>query len=126
MTHYRDPNRVQTVTERTYTWYGWTISHTDLRRLIGLIMLAFVVLNGMIGLRFLLRLLAANPASPFAQLVYLFTDPFLWPFQGLLYTPAFGGSQVEFPALIAIIVYTLIAWLITRFIWLLFSRSSSG
>ena len=80
MTRYRDPNRVQTVTERTYTWYGWTITQTDLRRLMGLIMLAFVILNGMIALRFLLKLLAANPASPFAQFIYFFTGPFLWPF----------------------------------------------
>ncbi len=124
MNRYRDPNRVQTVTERSYTVYGWTISHTDLRRLIGLIMLAFVILDGMIALRFLLKLLAANPASPFAQLIYFFTAPFLWPFQGLLYTPTFGNVQVEFPALIAIIVYALIAWIISRFIWLLFSRSA--
>ena len=123
MAYYPDPNRVQTVTERTYTWYGWTIRHSDMRRLIGLITLMFVVLNGMIALRFLLKLLAANPASPFAQFVYFFTAPFLWPFQGLIYTPTFGGSQVEFPALVAIIVYTLIAWIITRLIWLLFSRS---
>ena len=125
MTRYRDPNRLSTVTERTYTVYGWTISHGNLRRLTGLITLGFVVLNGMIALRFLLKLLAANPASPFAQFVYFFTAPFLWPFQGLLYTPTFGGSQMEFPALIAIIVYTLIAWIINRLIWLLFSRSST-
>ena len=41
MTRFRDPNRVQTVTERTYTWYGWTLTQTDLRRLNGLILLAF-------------------------------------------------------------------------------------
>jgi len=123
MTRYRDPNRVETVTERTYTWYGWIITHTDLRCLNGLIMLAFVILNGMIVLRFLLKLLAANPASPFAQLIYFFTAPFPWPFQGLFHTPTYGDVQVEFPALIAIIVYTLIAWIITRFIWLLFSRT---
>ena len=123
MAYYPDPNRVQTVTERTYTWYGWTIRHSDLRRLIGLITLMFVVLNGMIALRFLLKLLAANPASPFAQFVYFFSAPFLWPFQGLLYTPTFGGSQVEFPALVAIIVYTLIAWIITRLVWLSLARS---
>ncbi len=122
MTRYRDPNRVETVTETKYTWYGWTISHGDLRRLIGLIMLGFVVLDGMIALRFLLKLLAANPVSPFAQFVYFFTAPFLWPFQGLLYTPTFGAVQVEFPALIAIVVYALIAWVITRLIWLVFAR----
>jgi hypothetical protein len=59
-------------------------------------------------------------------LIYFFTAPFLWPFQGLLYTPTFGGVPVEFPALIAIIVYTLIAWIITRFIWLLFSRTGKN
>lgn len=123
MSHYQNPNRVTTVTEKTYTWYGWIITHSALRRLTGLIMLGFVVLNGMIALRFLLKLLAANPASPFAQFVYFFTAPFLWPFQGLLYTPAYGGVQVEFPALIAIVVYALVAWIITRLIWLLFSRS---
>lgn len=122
MTHYHDYEPVRTVTERRYTVYGWTISHTDLRRLTGLITLGFVILNGMIALRFLLKLLAANPASPFAQFVYFFTAPFLWPFQGLLYTPTFGGVQVEFPALIAIMVYALIAWIINRLIWLLFSR----
>jgi hypothetical protein len=30
--------------------------------------------------------------------------------------------EAEFPALIAILVYTLIAWIL-RFIWLLFSRT---
>lgn len=120
MTHYHDTDRV--VTEKTYTWYGYTISHSTLRRIIGLIQLAFVILNGMIGLRFLLKLMAANPANPFAQLVYFFTEPFLWPFRGITFTPAFGGVEIEFFALIAILVYFLLAWVITRLIWLLFSR----
>lgn len=122
MTHYHDTDRVNTVTERTYTWYGWTISHGTLSRIIGLIQLAFVILNGMIGLRFLLKLMAANPANPFAQLVYFFTEPFLWPFRGITYTPTFGGVEIEFFSLIAILVYFLLAWIITRLIWLLFSR----
>lgn len=123
MTRLPETNRVQTVTtERSYTWYGMTISHGTLRRLIGLIQLAFVILNGLIGLRFLLKLMAANPANPFAQMVYFLTTPFLWMFQGITYTPTFGGVEIEFFSLIAIAVYTLIGWVLTQLIWLLFSR----
>jgi len=115
-------DRVQTVTERSYTWYGLTINQGTLRRLIGLIQLAFVILNGLIGLRFLLKLMAANPANPFAQMIYLLTTPFLWMFQGITYTPTVGGIEIEFFSLIAIAVYSLIAWILTQLIWLLFSR----
>ena len=101
------------------------MSHGILSRIVGLIQLAFVFLCGMIGLRFILKLLAANPANPFAQLVYFFTDLFLWPFMGITYTPTFAGIQIEFFSLIAIVVYMLIAWIITRLIWLLFSRSGT-
>jgi len=122
MTQYPETDRVRTVTERTYTWYGMTISHATLRRITGLIQLAFVVLNALIGLRFLLKLMAANPANAFAQLIYFITDPFLWIFQGITFTPTLGGIQIEFFSLIAIVVYTLIAWILTQLIWLLFSR----
>ena len=108
--------------QKTYTWYGWTISHSALRCIIGLIQLAFVIRNGLIGLRFLLNLMAANPANPFAQLIYFLTPPFLWPFQGITFTPTLGGIQIEFFSLIAIAVYSLIAWILTQLIWLLFSR----
>lgn len=122
MARYPETNRVQTVTERTYTWYGWTISHSTLVRLTGLIQLAFVILDGLIGLRFLLKLMAANPANPFAQLIYFLTAPFLWMFQGITYTPSLGGVEIEFFSLIAIVVYTLIGWILVKLIWLLFSR----
>ena len=122
MTRYTDPNRVQTVTERTYTWYGMTISYATLRRITGLIQLAFIALDGLIGIRFLLKLMAANPANPFAQLVYFITEPFLWLFRGITYTPALGGIQIEFFSLIAMVVYALVGWIIVQLIWLLFSR----
>jgi hypothetical protein len=122
MTQVPETNRVQTVTERTYTWYGLTINQATLRRITGLIQLAFVVLNGLIGIRFLLKLMAANPANPFAQLVYFVTSPFLWLFQGITYTPSFQGIQIEFFSLIAIVVYSLLCWIIVQLIWLLFSR----
>ena len=123
MTRLPETNQVRTVaTESSYTWYGMTISHGTLRRLTGLIQLAFVILNGLIGLRFLLKLMAANPANPFAQMIYFLTTPFLWVFQGITYTPTFAGVEIEFFSLIAIAVYSLIGWVLIQLIWLLFSR----
>jgi hypothetical protein len=94
----------------------------DLQRLTGMIQLGFGILNGLIGLRFLLKLMAANPANPFASLIYTITYPFLYIFIGLTTTPAFEGIEIEFFSLIAIAVYFLLGWVITRVIWLTFAR----
>lgn len=100
----------------------FTVDQETLRRITGLIQLAFAILNGMIGLRFLLKLMAANPANPFASLVYTLTAPFLWLFAGLTTTPAFAGIEIEFFDLIAIAVYWMLGWIIVRAIWLVFAR----
>jgi uncharacterized protein YggT (Ycf19 family) len=94
----------------------------DLKRITGMIQLGFGILNGLIGLRFLLKLMAANPANPFAAFIYTITYPFLYVFQNLTRTPAFEGIEIEFHALIAIGVYFLLGWVITRVIWLSFAR----
>jgi hypothetical protein len=94
----------------------------DLKRLTGMIQLGFGILNGVIALRFLLKLMAANPANPFASLIYTLTYPFLYLFLGLTPTPSFEGIEVEFFSLIAIAVYFLLGWVITRVIWLTFAR----
>jgi hypothetical protein len=89
-------------------------------RLAQLIWLFFGIIVAGIGLRFVLKLIAANPASPFADLVYRFTDLFLWPFAGLTVTPSAQGMVLEIPALIAMFVYALIGWIVVRLVWLLF------
>ncbi len=111
-----------TTTDRTYNWNGFIIRHETLRRVTLLIQLAFGILDGLIGLRFLLKLFAANPANLFAQLIDFLTTPFLWIFQGLTATPGFAGVQIEFIDLIAIVVYAAICWVIVRLIWILFAR----
>lgn len=98
------------------------LSEETLQRLIGLIQIAFGVLEGLIGLRFMLKLMAANPANPFASLVYFVTSPFLWTFQGLTRTPSFEGIEIEFFSLVAMVVYALLGWIIIQLMWVLFSR----
>lgn len=86
------------------------------------IWLAFGVLEGLIGLRFFLKLIAANPNNPFANFIYLITQPFLYPFVGLTPTITVGGVSVEVYALVALVVYALISILIERLIRIAFSR----
>lgn len=97
-------------------------SQTTLRRVTGLIELGTLILNSLIALRFLLKLMAANPGNAFAELVYFVTAPFLAVFVGLTQTPSFEGIQIEFFDLIAIIVYFVLGWAIIRLLWILFAR----
>ena len=122
MSQLSDTGRIKPTTSRTFALRVFIISEETLRRLTGLIQLSFGVLNGLIGLRFMLKLMAANPANPFASLVYFVTTPFLWMFQDLTRTPTFEGIEIEFFALIAIMVYALIGWVIIQLMWILFSR----
>jgi YggT family protein len=80
------------------------------------------ILEGFLALRFLLKLMAANPGSPIAALIYSFTSIFLVPFSGLTATPAAGGIVLEISTLFAMLIYGLIGWVIVRLAWLIFSR----
>ncbi len=92
-------------------------------RVTQLVWLLFGILEALIALRIILKLIAANPYSVFASLVYSITDLFLWPFSGLVANPAFNGMVLELTSIIAMIVYALIAWVIVRIVWLLFYRT---
>ena len=122
MNQINDTYRIRSVTSRTSTVRVFAINSETLRRITALIQLAFGVLNGTIGLRFLLKLMAADPQNPFASLIYFITQPFLWMFQGLTRTPSFEGIEVEFFSLIAIVVYALIGWVTVQLLWILFAR----
>jgi hypothetical protein len=87
-----------------------------------LVWLFFGILETLIALRILLKLIAANPASPIAALIYRFTDLFLFPFAGLTATPAVGGMVLELSSFFAMLIYALIAWAIERTIWVIFYR----
>jgi uncharacterized protein YggT (Ycf19 family) len=87
-----------------------------------LVWLLFGILETLIALRILLKLIAANPASPIAALIYAFTDLFLFPFAGLTATPSAGGMVLELSSLFAMVIYGLIAWVVERTIWVIFYR----
>jgi YggT family protein len=76
-------------------------------RLTRFIYLAFGALESLIGLRIILKLLAANPANPFASFIYQLTDLFLKPFAGLVSNPAVDGMVLELTSMIGMLVYGL-------------------
>jgi uncharacterized protein YggT (Ycf19 family) len=87
-----------------------------------LIWLFLGVLEGLLALRFVLKLIAANPESPIAKFIYAITNLFLLPFTGLTATPSAGGMVLELSTMIAMVVYGLIAWAIERIVWVIFYR----
>jgi len=87
-----------------------------------LVWLLFGTLETLIALRILLKLIAANPSSPIAALIYAFTDLFLFPFAGLTATPSAGGMVLELSSMFAMLIYALIAWAVERLIWVIFYR----
>jgi hypothetical protein len=100
--------------------------HGEISRLAAIVWFAFGILEGLLALRFILKLIAANPNSGFAQFIYGITDLFMLPFMGLTATPSTsGGIVLEIPTLVAIIVYALLAWVIVKLIWLLLYRPSA-
>jgi YGGT family protein len=90
------------------------------------IWLLFGGLEALLGIRAILMLIGANPATPFTALVYQLSELFLWPFRNIVANPAFGSSVLEITTFIAMIVYPLIGWAIVRLIWVLFYRSPSS
>ena len=87
-----------------------------------MVWLLFGILEALIALRIVLKLIAANPNSPIAALIYRITDLFLWPFAGLTATPSAGGMVLELSSFIALVIYALIAWALERIIWVIFYR----
>jgi hypothetical protein len=91
---------------------------------INVIYIVLAVVDGLIAIRFVLKLLAANPEAGFAQLIYGLTAPLVAPFVGLLGNPATStGNQFEVTSLAAMAVYALVAWLLTRIVRLVLNRT---
>lgn len=95
-------------------------------KLVQAIWLLFGIVEGILAIRFILKLLGANEAAGFANLIYGASAPFVAPFSNLFNNPGSSGSMLELTTLIAIVVYMLVAWLVARVIWLLAGENRSA
>lgn len=93
----------------------------------GVISFIVAVIAILIAIRLVLKLLAANTESSFTSLVYGVTNPLVAPFQNIFGTPAAGnGAVFEVSSLLAIAIYLLVGWLLTRLVQLVLDRPTSG
>lgn len=76
--------------------------------IVGIIDLALV-------LRGLFHLFGARSVG-FADLLYSITGIFVAPFRGIFDNPKVEGSYFDMAAIVAIIIYTLLGWIIVRLI----------
>lgn len=82
-----------------------------------------VVLEVTLGIRFLFRLIGADPSNIFANFLYALTGVVLFPFSGIVHDPSFHANQAfELTTLIAMGIYWLIFWLLGSFIRILVSE----
>lgn len=92
-------------------------------RLVSIVYFVFGILEVLLVLRLILRLVGANQDNAFVNFIYGLSYPFVALFANLVQNPTLSTSSVlEITTIIAIIVYSIIAWLIGRLIWLALSR----
>lgn len=81
-----------------------------------------IVLQVTLGIRFLLRLIGADPGNLFAGFLFALTDIVLFPFRDIVKIPPFRANQVfELYTLIAMVIYALLFWAVRRFLRILVS-----
>lgn len=83
------------------------------------------ILEILLGLRFVLKLIAANPSSGFSVFIYGITALFTAPFNAIVATPRVEGSILEVTTLIAMAVYALFFWVLVRVIRILADRPTA-
>ena len=98
--------------------------HYRLARATQIIWLVTGMLESLIGIRILLKLIAANPEAGFAMFIYNLTAVFLAPFFGLTAEPEANGAVLEISSLIAMLVYALLTWAVVRVIHITFQDKS--
>jgi YGGT family protein len=122
MSQITDTGRVHPITGQPRELEAPHVNQEILQRVSGLIHLGVSLLNALICTRFLLKLMAANSANLFAELIYRTTQPFLQIFQGLIQVINVNGNVFELQDLIAIAVYAMLGWSLVRFLRIMFAR----
>lgn len=97
----------------------------SVRRFVNIVWILVVLVEIFIGIRIVLRLIAANPGNAFASFIYNVTDVLLLPFLTIAGSPGAEGFVLDIPAIIGALVYLLFGWLLVRLLWVLFKPSSS-
>jgi len=88
------------------------------------VMFVFGVVELLLLVRFFLLLVGANTQTGFVQWIHDLSGIFMAPFNAILGIQTINGAVFEWSALVAIVVYAVIAWLIVALIRALTPRRS--
>ncbi len=94
----------------------WTVTRV--------VTLVFTILEALLLIRFILKLLGANPNQPIIDGLYRLTDGLVAPFQGIFPQPV-GPPVLDVPALLAIVFLFLVAALIVALVRAIAGRTVS-
>lgn len=72
------------------------------------------ILEALLAIRFLLKLMQANPLAGFTSFVYSITSLFTAPFEAVFRNFRAQGSVIEWTTILAMLVYWLIAFAIIK------------
>jgi uncharacterized protein YggT (Ycf19 family) len=72
-----------------------------------------------ISLRMMLQFVSASPDKLITRLTYLFTAPFLLPFEGIAPDMEFGPLLIDVSGIVAIFCYAMLTWIAIKLMWLL-------
>ena len=85
----------------------------------------FFLLYALLGMRFLLALLAARSTAGFVRFIVAVTDPFYQPFRGIVSSPSAEGHTLMLPIVIALIAYLILHLAINGLLRLLAHRKTA-
>lgn len=83
-----------------------------------------LVLEVMLAIRFVLKLIGADPGNVFAGFLFALTDIVLYPFMTIIPNPSVHPpyESIELTTLIGMVIYYLIFWAVKRFLRILISE----
>ena len=85
----------------------------------------FYVIYALLGMRFLLALLAARSSAGFVQFIVAVSNPFYAPFQGIVASPRTDqGHTLLLPVLVALVSYVILHLLINGLLRMLAHRKT--
>lgn len=98
---------------RTPARPGYTRSTPSMEQIVRI---AATILNTLLVVRFIVALFSTDTSNTFIKIILNATTWLVRPFQYLFGTPPSGGSYFDLPALGAIAVITLAAWIISSLV----------
>jgi hypothetical protein len=86
----------------------------------------FYLVYGLLGIRLVLAMIAADPGNGFVRAITAVTAPFYAPFRGIVSSPTVdGGSTFVLPIVVAIVAYALLHLAINALLRMVGTRKTS-